>query len=241
MSIYFRRGLLAGLIAGVLAGIFHLLASESFVEQALRFEVAPPGKEVVEVFSREAQRVGLMFATALYGTALGGVFGFTSAFLAKRPGTRSAWERSLRAALVGFVTFWLVPFLKYPANPPAVGNPETIGYRTAAYLGMVTVSIAASVLVFMFGRRLSAVEPHVRHLAVGGVYVLVIALTYSVLPRNPDPVGIPAQLLWSFRVMSAAGQALLWASMGAGFGLLTVRAERKREVLEAVLVADGSR
>ena len=33
-------------------------------------------------------------------------------------------------AAVGFVAVALVPFLKYPATPPAVGNADTIGDRT---------------------------------------------------------------------------------------------------------------
>lgn len=241
MSTYLRGGLIAGLIAGFLVGVFHFLASEPFIKQALRFEVLPPGEQPVEVFSRDVQRLGLIAATTLYGIALGGVFGFVYPFLTRWLPTSTGWEGSLRLAIIGFSTLWLVPFLKYPTNPPAVGNPETIGFRTAAYLGMTAVSIAATALTWTASRRLSAVEPHVRHLAVGGGYLLVIAFAYSLLPGNPDPISIPAKLLWSFRIMSAAGQALLWVALGAGFGLLTIRAERKREAPEAVLLADVSR
>jgi len=40
-------------------------------------------------------------------------------------------------ALAAFITIALVPMLKYPANPPAVGNPDTIGPRTGLYLSML--------------------------------------------------------------------------------------------------------
>jgi cytochrome b561 len=36
-----------------------------------------------------------------------------------------------------------VPNLKYPANPPSVGIPATIGIRTALYFSMIAIPIAA--------------------------------------------------------------------------------------------------
>jgi Probable cobalt transporter subunit (CbtA) len=222
-----RRGLLAGLVAGVLVGVFHFLASEPVFERAVRLEVALHGLHGASLVSRGEQRIGLIFATVLYGSALGGVFGFFWPILAGRMRAGTAWTSALRLAFVGFLTLWLVPFLKYPSNPPGVGTPESIGFRTTAYLGMTLISIAATALVWTTSGRLSGAQPHVRQLVGGGAYILVIAFAYVVLPGGPDAGPVPAQVVWSFRMMSAAGQALLWVAMGAGFGLLTIRAEEK--------------
>ncbi len=222
-----RRGLVAGLVAGVLVGVFHLLASEPLFERAVSLEAMLRGPQGAPLVSRGTQRIGLVFATVLYGSALGGAFGFFWPILAGRLRAGTAWGSSLRLAFVGFLTLWLVPFLKYPSNPPGVGTPGSIGARTAAYLGMIGISIAATALAWTTSRRLSGVEPHVRQMVVGAAYVLA------------GPV--PAQLVWSFRMMSAAGQGLLWVAMGAGFGLLTLRGERKRQAPRPVLAAETSR
>ena len=46
----------------------------------------------------------------------------------------------------------LVPQLKYPANPPSVGEPETIDVRTALYFEMMLIAVAALVLAVLLGR-----------------------------------------------------------------------------------------
>ena len=223
------------MVAGVLLGLFHLLFSEPLIARALTFEVPHPGQEL---FSRGDQQVGLVIASSLYGAALGGIFGFAWTLLAKRLRSSSSWDSSLRLAVIGFGTLWLVPFLKYPANPPAVGSPDTIGLRTAGYTGIIGISIAATALAWATSRRLSKSSPHIRQLVAGGEYVAVITLAYLILPGNPDPITIPADLLWSFRLMSAAGQALFWVALGVLFGLLTLRRDRRVEAAPATAPAE---
>lgn len=218
------------------------MASEPFIEQALRLEVVPPETQTAEVFSRGAQRVGLIAASSLYGAALGGVFSFVYAFIGPRLRSGSAWDRSLRLALAAFGSAWLVPFFKYPSNPPAVGDPDTIGVRTALYLVMIAISLTAASLAWIGLRRLAdgGVERHIRQVLVGSGYIAMIAIAFILLPANPDSISVPAKLLWSVRTMSAAGQALLWLAMGAAFGLLTIRAEKQSKGFESVVRADVS-
>lgn len=236
MAVILRRGLLAGLIAGFAAGLFFFVVGEPHIAQALRYEVVPPGEQSVEVFSRTVQRGGLLAATTLYGAALGGVFSFLFAILAPRMRNGSTWDRSLRLAAAGFVSLWFVPFLKYPTNPPAVGDPNTINERTALYLTMIAISLATSIAAWMVARRLAEhdVERHVRRLLVVGGYVAGIGAAYVLLPGNSDPITIPAKLLWSVRVTSAAGQAVLWSLIGAAFGVLALRAERAEGTLPGI-------
>lgn len=240
MGVFLRRGLLAGLVAGFVAGMFFFIVGEPHISQALRYEVVPPGSQSVEVFSRTVQRGGLLAATTLYGAALGGVFGFLFAFLAPRMRVGSNWDRSLRLAAAGFISVWFVPFLKYPTNPPAVGDPNTINERTVLYLAMVAISIAAAVGAWSTLRRLAhrGVQRHRRQIAVGAGYLAVIGAAYALLPGNPDPIAIPAKLLWSVRTVSAVGQALLWTLLGAVYGVLTLRSERTVGRRDAAAVSE---
>lgn len=231
------RGMGAGLAAGVGAGLFQLAVGERWVEQAIQLEhlraaasAGSGGGHIVEVFTRGVQRTGMVLATGLYGIALGGILA-TILFVASRRMHGTVWERSMRIALGGFAVFWLVPFLKYPANPPAVGDPATIGLRTAAYLAMAVASLAACLVAVVLSRRLAAqgVPAHRRQILAIGGYLLVIAVAFVVLPGNPDAIEVPADLLWSFRLASAGGQAFLWTLTGVGIGLLAIRSERRAQ------------
>jgi hypothetical protein len=239
VTVWLRRGLAAGLVAGLAAGVFHLVASEPVIERALTFEAAPPGGASAEVFSRGAQRLGLLAGVALYGAALGGVFGVLYAFVAPRMRSRSPWERSLRLAAATFASTWLIPFVKYPANPPGVGDPETVVRRAVLYLAMVGVSVAAWVGSWWVARRLraAAVAPGARRTIVGAGYLAVILAAYALLPGVEGAGTLPAGLLWRARISSIGGQALLWTGIGVGFGLMCVRDERRPAV--AAAPADG--
>ena len=59
-------------------------------------------------------------------------------------------------AFAGFVAMVLAPELKYPANPPAIGAPETIGARTALYFAMLAISLLAIILAATLALALSA-------------------------------------------------------------------------------------
>jgi hypothetical protein len=227
---FLRRGLLAGLVAGLAAGVFYLIVGEPVVQQAIGLESAARGPHAAEVFSRGTQRIGLLAGVGLYGLALGGVFGFLYAVLEPRLKATSAWQRSLGLAGVAFASAWLVPFLKYPSNPPGVGEESTIGQRTRLYLAMVALSVATSAAAWLLARHLErrGVPTAPRQLLVGAGYLAVILGLYALLPPFTDEIGIPASVLWDARRASAGGQALLWLVLGAGFGWLSVWAETAR-------------
>jgi predicted cobalt transporter CbtA len=225
-----RRGLVAGLLAGVVAGLFYLIAGEPVVQQALRYESAAAGGHAAEVFSRGTQRVGLLAGVVLYATAMGGVFGFIYALLESRLDGATAWERSLRLAAAAFASAWLVPFLKYPANPPGVGDQASGPYRTHMYLVMVAVSLGTGVGAWLLSRELArrGVPRAPRQLVVGAAYLVVILGAYALLPEVRLESNLPTALLWDARKASAGGQALLWLSLGVSFGWLSLRAEGAR-------------
>jgi predicted cobalt transporter CbtA len=230
---YFRRGLLAGLLAGVLAGIFAFVFAEPILDRAIALENA--GEHHHEaVFDRGEQKAGLILATTLYGLAVGALFGLLAAYFSRRSSLRSEWLRSLALSGAVFLGAVLLPFLKYPPNPPGVGaDPATLAERTLAYLAIVVLGLLAVFAAWRFARRLEGVSPVGRELAAGGVLVVLLAFLYFAMPdfgglRTAEPV--PTTLIREFRLSSLGTQAVLWAAIGGIFGLLGELANR-RELL----------
>jgi len=183
-----------------------------------------------EVFSRTTQKVGLFFATGLSGVLVGGIFGMAYAYFGGRLASESEWTRSLSLAGAAFFGAFLIPFLKYPANPPTVGDPATIGSRTAAYFALVALSLLVVLGAWYAARMLrerGGVGAPVRQLAVGLGAVVVVGVLFLVLPAAPDPGEFPAGLLWDFRLSSLGTQLVFWAGLGVVFGLLCERANRR--------------
>src|SRR5690349_8676670 len=124
------RGMLVGLAAGVLAFVFAKLFGEPQVDKAIAFEEAhsPPSDDTPLVSRTLQSTLGLLTATIVYSVALGGVFSLVFAAVLGRVGRGDPRTTAAVLALVGFVVLIVVPFTKYPSNPPAVGNDDTIGY-----------------------------------------------------------------------------------------------------------------
>ncbi|MEX0172662.1 CbtA family protein [Streptomyces sp. LMG1-1-1.1] len=240
------RGMLAGLIAGLFAFTVAYVVGEPPVDGAIAVEeaqaaheahaapaahaghgggaAAEDGAEEEEAVSRDVQStLGLATGVLVYGVALGGIAALAFSFALGRVGRFSP---RATAALVGagaFTTVYLVPFLKYPATPPAVGNPDTIGQRTTLFFLMILLSVLLGIAAVIAGRRLA---PRLGNwnatLAAGAGFVVVTAVAFAVLPSNDDAVkaGFPAALLWEFRVASLAIQLVLWAVFAVVFGVL---------------------
>jgi hypothetical protein len=165
---------------------------------------------------------------------VGGIFGMAYAYFGGRLASGSEWIRSLSLAGAIFVGAFLIPFLKYPANPPTVGDPATIGSRTAAYFTMVALSLLVVLGAWYAARILrerGGVGDPVRQLAVGLGVVVAVGVLFLVLPTGPDPGKFPAGLLWDFRLSSLGTQLVLWAGIGVIFGLLCERANRRGPVV----------
>src|SRR5437667_898242 len=96
------------------------------------------------MFSRGVQTFGGALGMILVSVALGVIFAATFAAVRHRLPGRDDWQRSIIWAATAFVVVYLVTFAKYPPNPPAVGNPDTINERTLLYLGMLAWSIGAA-------------------------------------------------------------------------------------------------
>ncbi|MGC9671302.1 CbtA family protein [Planosporangium sp. 12N6] len=227
------RGMLVGIAGGLLAYLFATAFGEPPVDSAIAFEAAhtPPGDHDHELVSRTIQStIGLATAVVVYGAALGGIFALAFAVAYGRLGRLPARATALLVAAAGFVAVELVPFLKYPANPPAVGAEETIGRRTALYFTMIGITVAAAIGATLLGRNLTArLGAWNAVLVAVGVFVALVAVAAALLPAvNEVPADFPATVLWHFRLASLGTQLVLWATLGLLFGALTDRSQRRR-------------
>lgn len=166
--------------------------------------------------SRTTQKTaGLATATVAVGVALGGIIALVAAGVAGRLGRLGVVGSTALVTALGFVAFALVPFLKYPAAPPAVGSGDTIGERTASYFAFLLVSVVAMVAAVARGRRLAAARGAWTGLVVAGAsYVAVVAAVAVAMPTVNELGDFPADVLWEFRLSSILTLATLWGVLG---------------------------
>lgn len=229
------RGMLAGLVAAVLAVGFAYVVGEPQINDAIAFEDRSHEDSGIspepEVVRRSVQSTaGLAAGLGALGVAFGGIFAVAFALGNGRLGTLGVRGTALVVALASFTAFYLVPFLKYPANPPAASEADTIAHRTLLYFGMLLISAVATTGAVILQRRLAARGSNWDASIIAGVAFLLIVTSALVLMPDIDevPAEFPAALLWRFRVASLGMQLVLWTSMGLIFGVLTERAARSR-------------
>ena len=225
------RGMLVGILAGILSSGFAWLFGEPQVDHAIAFEahIRQLTGEVPEpeLVSRAVQStIGLLTGVVVYGCAFGGIFALVFAYAHGRLGHR--WSPRTTAAVLAtaaFVVLVLVPQIKYPANPPSVGNPDTIGQRTVLYFGMLTLSVAAAIAAFSTGRSLVARFGIWNAALIGGAaYVAAMAIAMLMLrPISEVPSEFSAEVLWRFRLASLGIEAVLWTTLGLTFGVVAER------------------
>ncbi|MDT0473824.1 CbtA family protein [Streptomyces sp. DSM 41014] len=222
------RGMLAGLGAGLLALVAAYLLGEPSVDKAIGFEEshAHSHEHEVELVSRSLQSTaGLATGVLLYGIAFGGIAALAYCFALGRVGRFSPRATALLLSGCALLAVYVVPFLKYPANPPAVGDGDTIGKRTTLYFLMMVLSVLLAVAATLLGRRLA---PRLGNwwatVAAVAAFAVVTGLAFALLPViNEVPADFPAAVLWRFRLAALAIQLTLWTGFGLLFGELAER------------------
>jgi hypothetical protein len=217
------RGLLAGAIASVAAFVFARTFVEPTLDRAIAFEEAHAGghDHGVELFTRGVQaNIGMGFGVLAFGVAMGALFAVAYCVVYGRVGSLS--PRVLSVVLAGgmFWSLYVIPFLKYPASPPAVSLDETIRQRTLLYLMMVVLSVVALAAAVWLGRNLlERFGAWSASLIAAAAYVVAVAIVMMVLPTIDEmPQGFPAQVLYEFRLYSLGTQVVLWAVIAVVFG-----------------------
>ena len=230
---------LIGLFAGLCAATFASITGEPAVDAAIAIEeanaAAHPEEETGHdgeeeaVVSRSDQRgIGLFSAYALTGAAFGGLLALTTHGL--RRGRPEASRRVLVAGAILAGAFTVAPWLKYPPNPPAVGNPDTLAERQGWYVTLICVAALVGLGATILDRRLAAARwpDHRRLAAVVAAVTGVMLAVYAVLPPAPDDIPVPAALVWRFRVASLGSNLLLWTILTLAVSWVLAEAQLRR-------------
>ncbi len=219
--------LFSGVIAGIVLGLINQAVVEPFIDRAISIETQQhiARGESIDTAQQSQYRIwqkgGEVVAAAMYGISLSALFGIVFVYSRRSlPGFTNKKKALFLAAVMFFVIF-LIPALKYPANPPAVGNPSTIYYREMLYVGFIAVSgFSALALAFSY-RRLQIYFPEKPiWLIVPLIYTVIMISAYIVFPPNPDKATIPTDLIISFRVASISTIGIFWGVLGIIVGVL---------------------
>jgi predicted cobalt transporter CbtA len=216
--------LISGAIAGTILGLINQIMVEPYIDQAIAIEVKNTiaSGEPVDfgelVQYRLWQKGGEIVAGTILGTSISALFGIVYVYARESlPGSNNKKKGLILAGIMFFVIF-LIPALKYPANPPAVGDPETIEYRESLYIGMLVISGFTALGVALLYRKLGQMQKESRKIVVPVIYALIIALAFVLLPPNPDEITISSDLLITFRILTTITMGIFWGVLGILLG-----------------------
>lgn len=220
-------GMVAGLIAGLLVGGFHNIFTVPVIERAIDFEEAqaaiaePNAPDEDPLISLGTQRWGMALGTGIYGAVLGIVFAAGFTIMRK---VVPDWKPLALAVVVATLGFWalsLFPFIRYPLNPPGVGDEGTLSYRQGLQtMFMILSVVGVGILMYAIkGIKEGVTDAGLKLKMYGGtvlVYGIFNVILFFAFPGNPDEVPVPIDLLELFRALTMTGQFLTWALMAAG-------------------------
>jgi len=217
--------LISGAIAGTILGVINQGIVEPYIERAIALEnenAAKEGGEMIDPIQfnnyRIWQKGGEIFAGTVYGTSLAALFGVVYAYA--RGSLPGATNNNVRKALILAVIMWfvlfVVPALKYPGNPPAVGNPDTLLVRQTMYIAFLALSgFSALVLAYLY-RKLGKNQS--KKIIIPLTYAGIMIAAYIAMPPNPDPINAPMDLVIGFRIVSGLTVSMFWGIMAVIFG-----------------------
>ncbi len=223
--------LLSGALAGLIHGTVNFAIVEPYLDQAIGIEnqnLFDSGEEedTPQFWAeydgyRTWQKSGQILAGVILGISIGALFGIVFA-LSKNslPGTHYV-KKSLTLAGIMWFTMYLIPFLKYPANPPTVGDGETVVLRAVLYLSFIAISGIGAVAFYKLSKRF---RNNQKIISIFG-YAVFISVVFFIMPDNPDEITAPMNLVNEFRLMSVLGVSSFWLSVGIILGLLWNRIE----------------
>ncbi|MBI5859984.1 MAG: CbtA family protein [Nitrosarchaeum sp.] len=215
----------SGAAAGLIHGGANLIFVEPSLDQAIGIEnqhlfASGEEKDTPEFRAqyddyRIWQKSGQVFAGVILGVSIGSLFGIVFALSRNSLPGKTDIKKALVLAGIMWLTIYFIPFLKYPANPPTVGNPETIVLREILYLTFIAISGFGAVGFYKLSQKLKTKKI----IAIAG-YAAFIGIVFVAMPGNPDQITTPMDLVEHFRMMSAFTVSLYWLSLGLILGSL---------------------
>ena len=210
---------MSGALAGTIHGMANLVIVEPYLDEAIGIEnqnLFASGEEKdtpefwVEYDSyRDWQKGGQVLAGAILGTSIGALFGIVYALSRSVLPQGNDMKKTFVLAAVMWFSIYIIPFLKYPANPPTVGDGETVVLRAILYLSFIAISGFGVVGFYQIYKRL---ERNKKVVAVAG-YAAFIGIVFVLMPPNPDEITAPMDLVNGFRTMSVVAVTVFWIAL----------------------------
>lgn len=216
--------ILSGAVAGTVLALLNLGLAEPYIDKAIALETqkkVSSGENVnmAELVDYRAwQKGGAIAAGAVYGIALSALFGIVFAYARNSlPGSNNKSKTIFLAGLLWFVLYMAVA-IKYPANPPAVGDPDTIYYRESLYVAYMAVSGFTVLALALLWNRLK--DNKSKKIILPLIYAAIMIGAYVGFPPNPDKIGISMDLIQTFRIWTAVTIGIFWGVLAIIFGSL---------------------
>ena len=224
--------LISGSLAGAIHGTVNFTIVEPYLDQAIGIEnqnlFASGEEEDNPQFWAEYesyriwQKSGQVLAGIILGIAMGSLFGIVFALSRNSLPGKNDVTKSLILAGLMWLTIYIIPFLKYPANPPTVGDGETVMLRAILYVSFIALSGIGVVIFYKLSQKL---QNNKKYFGLFG-YVIFITILFFVMPENPDEITAPMNLVNEFRLMSVLGVSSFWISVGLILGLFWKKFEK---------------
>ncbi|MBI3116904.1 MAG: CbtA family protein, partial [Thaumarchaeota archaeon] len=154
------------------------------------------------------------------GLAVTSIFGIVYALAYSRLPGSSPLVKSVVLGLSAYIAIFMLPFLKYPSNPPGVGSSDTIFFRQSLYVGFQIISIIGVALAYLVYNHLVTKKGSKYSTSLLAIitYLTIISIAFALMPPNPDPLIVPLDLLLDFRVLSLLGQTVMWLIIAFTYG-----------------------
>jgi len=217
--------LISGLSAGLIHGAANLVFVEPSLDQAIGIEnqhlfASGEAKDTPEFRAefdsyRYWQKSGQVLAGAILGISIGSLFGIIFVLSRNSLPGKSYVSKSLILAGIMWLAIYFIPFLKYPANPPTVGDPNTVVLRSILFLTFIAISGFGALGFYKIFKKLK----NKKFIAILG-YAVFIGMVFFAMPENPDKITAPMNLVDHFRMMSAVAVSIYWLSLGIILGSL---------------------
>ena len=224
--------LVSGALAGLVHGTINFALVEPYLDQAIGLEneslfASGEAEDTLEFWAeyesyRIWQKSGQVLAGVILGLAMGSLFGIVYALSRNSLPGKTDVTKSVILAGIMWLTIYIIPFLKYPANPPTVGDGETVMLRAILYVSFIALSGIGVVIFYKLSQKL---QNNKKYFGLFG-YVIFITILFFVMPENPDEITAPMNLVNEFRLMSVLGVSSFWISVGLILGLFWKKFEK---------------
>jgi len=218
--------LVSGFTAGTIHGAVNLAIVEPYLDEAIGIEnqglfesgEAEDTPQFWDEYNsyRDWQKSGQLLAGGILGMSIGALFGIVFAYSRNSLPEGHTVKKTFVLAAIMWLTIFLIPFLKYPANPPTVGDADTVVLRQILYLLFIAISGFSAVGFFVLYKKLQNKKKGFAFIG----YAVFITAVFFIMPPSPDEVTVPMDLVNGFRIMSVVAVSTFWVAEAIILGAL---------------------